>query len=598
MQKLKKRWPRATAILLALMMVVVFIPTFAFAGNDSGSSTQFSISTSSEGVTEIGTYGSDPAYYVVAPEGTETLLFSDIPEEDMEYAMIISNDGMQMLEETNTAPLSDAWRIGESDASSKITLKDGVDAPDYSNAYFYFVNGLGEDSDSAAFIVSLGTPEEVPTITFEAKANWSTLASSETTTPVAKGYTYHDYYGSDQIVDLYTVKLPLGVSKVDLSFSDKVLAYNYLPDGITYVAGAVDDPYTGVDSITVDVNANAKTVGSGQYAVPADNEFDVIQIQTPYKGTSSTLLYALTFEYDTTATVDTYISRAAIKQGTRAKLPENYTWTSYPDSITPGTVAEGLASYTDPAVGVKAENIKVNINTQAAFTATVGSTKMKNVSVKKSAYKVKDLGLSPYSVDVYTVQIPYDTKKVKLAFDKNVLVYNYSSKGEYLAGYYDNYQVGAKAATVAVNANEKKIETAYGTIPADKAIDYIYVQSPYDSNYNSTLQYVLTFKYVATKVQPMTVKAKIAKIKYKKLKKKNQSLGVGKVLTVKKAQGKVTYKKLKGNKKITINKKTGKVTVKKKLKKGTYKVRVKVSAAGKRAFKAGSKTVTFKIQVK
>ena len=89
------------------------------------------------------------------------------------------------------------------------------------------------------------------------------------------------------------------------------------------------------------------------------------------------------------------------------------------------------------------------------------------------------------------------------------------------------------------------------------------------------------------------------RVKYKKLKKKNQTLAVGKVMTFKKkGKGKITYTKASGNKKITINKKTGKVTVKKKLKKGTYKVKVKVKAAGNSKYKPVTRSVTFKIKVK
>ena len=46
------------------------------------------------------------------------------------------------------------------------------------------------------------------------------------------------------------------------------------------------------------------------------------------------------------------------------------------------------------------------------------------------------------------------------------------------------------------------------------------------------------------------------------------------------------------------DKTTGKVTVKKKLKKGTYKIKVKVTAAGNSNYKALTRTVTFKIKVK
>lgn len=105
------------------------------------------------------------------------------------------------------------------------------------------------------------------------------------------------------------------------------------------------------------------------------------------------------------------------------------------------------------------------------------------------------------------------------------------------------------------------------------------------------------------KAQPMSVKAKTVKLKAKKLKKKKQTIARKKAITVTKAQGKVTYKKVKVNKKkyakkFTINKKTGKITVKKGVKKGLYKMTVKVSAAGNGTYKAGAKSVVVKIRVR
>ena len=48
-----------------------------------------------------------------------------------------------------------------------------------------------------------------------------------------------------------------------------------------------------------------------------------------------------------------------------------------------------------------------------------------------------------------------------------------------------------------------------------------------------------------------------------------------------------------------VNPKTGKITVKKRLKKGTYKVKVNVKAAGNTNYNASTvKSVTFKIRVK
>ncbi len=100
------------------------------------------------------------------------------------------------------------------------------------------------------------------------------------------------------------------------------------------------------------------------------------------------------------------------------------------------------------------------------------------------------------------------------------------------------------------------------------------------------------------KKQPMTVKTAKKTVKRSKVKSKKQVIS-GAIL-VKKNQGKVSYKKVKkgSSSALTINKKTGKITVKKGTKKGTYKIKVKVTAAGNSNYKSGSKTVTVKIQVK
>ncbi len=97
--------------------------------------------------------------------------------------------------------------------------------------------------------------------------------------------------------------------------------------------------------------------------------------------------------------------------------------------------------------------------------------------------------------------------------------------------------------------------------------------------------------------QPMTVKAYGKAVKYSKLKKKAQAIAPFKV---KKAQGKVTYKNVSTNKvakKFKVSAK-GKVTVPKKTKKGTYKLKVRVTAKGNANYAGASKTVTATIKVK
>ena len=111
---------------------------------------------------------------------------------------------------------------------------------------------------------------------------------------------------------------------------------------------------------------------------------------------------------------------------------------------------------------------------------------------------------------------------------------------------------------------------------------------------------------IAKANNPMTLKMKTVKVKYKSLKKKSKSIRQTKAFTVSKKQGSLSYKLVsakKGSKnfrnKFKINAKTGKVTVKKNLKKGTYKVKVKVKDKGTANYKASAwETVTFKVQVR
>lgn len=103
----------------------------------------------------------------------------------------------------------------------------------------------------------------------------------------------------------------------------------------------------------------------------------------------------------------------------------------------------------------------------------------------------------------------------------------------------------------------------------------------------------------------LSIKAKKVKVKYKKLRKKAQRIIAKKSIKyIDKGQGKLTYKlvkvkKAKFKKYFKINKKTGKLTIKKRLKKGTYKVIIKIKAAGNEDYKVSAwKKVTVKVKVK
>ena len=96
------------------------------------------------------------------------------------------------------------------------------------------------------------------------------------------------------------------------------------------------------------------------------------------------------------------------------------------------------------------------------------------------------------------------------------------------------------------------------------------------------------------KASGKTVKVKVGKKKKKTT--KNKTFAKSKAFKVSGNEGTVTFKKSSGNKKITVAS-NGKVTVKKGLKKGTYKVKVKVTDNESDEYFAVTKTVTLKVKV-
>ena len=103
---------------------------------------------------------------------------------------------------------------------------------------------------------------------------------------------------------------------------------------------------------------------------------------------------------------------------------------------------------------------------------------------------------------------------------------------------------------------------------------------------------------IGRRESPLTAKGKTVKVSAKKLRKKKKiTVKRAKAIAVSNVTGELVFKKLKGNKKIAVAK-NGKITVKKGLKKGKYKVKVKVLDSGNRNYKSGVKTVIVVIKVK
>ena len=118
------------------------------------------------------------------------------------------------------------------------------------------------------------------------------------------------------------------------------------------------------------------------------------------------------------------------------------------------------------------------------FTVRAGGLTMTGVAASPSAYEYYDFyHQSTVHVMLYTVSVPQGTKSVQLCTSDNVLLYNYDGTGTYLSGWYtgDAMYTGGTAAEVTLDSN------------GDGKTDFIQVQTPYDTAWNSTLLYAVTF---------------------------------------------------------------------------------------------------------
>ena len=153
------------------------------------------------------------------------------------------------------------------------------------------------------------------------------------------------------------------------------------------------------------------------------------------------------------------------------------------------------------------------------------------------------------------------------------------------------------------DSKHQEKETVRTTSVAAKAATYTAMgQTRYTATFKNPAfakqtKTVTNIAKLPKKNNTLTVKAKKVTVKYAKVKKKNQTVAAGKAFAVSKANGNVTYRKISGNKKITVSS-NGKITVRKGLKKGTYKVTVRVTASGTTVYKAGTRLVKVSVMIK
>ena len=159
------------------------------------------------------------------------------------------------------------------------------------------------------------------------------------------------------------------------------------------------------------------------------------------------------------------------------------------------------------------------------------------------------------------------------------------------------FSLGAKAPgklTYKSSNTRVAVVDRYGKVTA-KAVGTakITISAASSSNYNAATK---TVTVKVTKAAPtIKVKTTSATVKAANLKKKAQTVALGASVN---SKGTLTYQKVSRSSVVTVNAKTGVLSVRKGAKAGTYKVKVRVKAAAKGKYNAGTKDVTVTIKVK
>ena len=237
--------------------------------------------------------------------------------------------------------------------------------------------------------------------------------------------------------------------------------------------------------------------------------------------------------------------------------------------------------------GKKLKSTDYTASTFKAFkTALTSAEKVLN-NADHSEAQVTAATKSLAAAKAKLVKMKTQTITVSVKNTKGVVSKKYGDKAFYL---------GAKAkGGLTYKSSNTKIATVDSkgkvTIKAAGTVK-IAITAKATSTYKSAVKYV-TVK--AAKAAP-SIKTKVGSktFKYATVKKKAQVFTLG---TSVNSKGKLTYKKLSGTSAIAVSS-TGRFTVKKGLKKGTYRVKVKITAAARGNYNAGSRTVTITVKVK
>ena len=197
-----------------------------------------------------------------------------------------------------------------------------------------------------------------------------------------------------------------------------------------------------------------------------------------------------------------------------------------------------------------------------------------------------------------TEKAPQDPSTIRKQAAQSITVAVKNTRNVVSRKYGDKaFSIGAKAKTgLTYKSSNTKVATVdrKGKVTIKGAgTAKITISAKATSSYKAATK-TLTVK-VAKAAPVLKTKITSKNVSYSALRKKSQVFTLGASVS---SKGTLIYAKTAGSSAFTVNKTNGKITVKKGLKKGTYKIKVKISSKATANYNAGTKTVLVTVKVK
>lgn len=455
----------------------------------------------------------------------------------------LSMEGVTYSTEKMTAPT-----IGDCSVVTDITVPlDGISQTYVNNVSLYVeamknLNGevSGVNFDHGKFNIN-------STITLY----WDTLDNLSEGTNAAKLATLSDgvYKLNGQMVK---------VNKVDMSMSNNAINHNVklvMKDGLPYIS----------------MNFNSLTVGSLKGYLKDLNYYATGYTVSKTGEPSGTLL---------PVQVD------SLQKFSNGKTLKDDFGTNYPNDVTFPLCQEAMTEENGEYVPMQ-----VFVPIMDAITAGTGKQnvylKLDYSTLKKTTADDKDFA--------ETEKAPTDPSAIKA---QTITVTVKNTKGVVSKKYGDKaFYLGAKAKTgLTYKSSNTKIATVDSkgkvTIKGVGTVK-ITITAKASTSYKAATK-TMTIK-VAKATPVLKTKITSKAVSYSALRKKSQVFTLGASTS---SKGTLTYAKASGSSAFTVNRTNGKITVKKGLKKGTYKIKVKIYSKATTRYNAGSKTVLVTVKVK